>query len=280
MDVCRLVRHFMSICSACLPKVPWQLRIFFKNYVSEGLNKTFQDWATLILLFEAASAVKFSKKNQTDQGTSLPMSEQTKQSLKNPAGYTDDQIIRSLLGSELQREQVFAYLYRTSGWREWVIRHVAAEGGDEPAGEDVFQETLILFDRNIREGRFSNESALKTYFLGIAKQYWFNRRRNIRPVPLSPDYDQPVSENPERIALQEERRNIIDLVLEHLGEHCKKVLQLYKLSLSNEEIAQELELSSPEMAKKYTYRCREKFKSFVSGRKDILEHLDIRLNNE
>jgi RNA polymerase sigma factor (sigma-70 family) len=208
------------------------------------------------------------------------MSEQTKQTVKNPAGYTDDQIIRSLLGSEQQREQVFAYLYRASGWREWVVRYVAAEGGDEPAGEDVFQETLILFDRNIREGRFLKESAPKTYFIGIAKQYWFNRRRNIRPVPLSPDYDQPVSENPERIVLQEERRNIIELIIEQLGEHCKNVLQRYKLSLSNEEIAQELGLSSPEMAKKYTYRCREKFKTFVNGRKDLLDHLGIRLDNE
>ncbi|MCE7926716.1 MAG: sigma-70 family RNA polymerase sigma factor [Haliscomenobacteraceae bacterium CHB4] len=208
------------------------------------------------------------------------MPEQTKRPLKNPASFTDDQIIQALLGSEQQREMVFAYIYRSSGWREWVVRHVAGEGGDEPAGEDVFQETLILFDRNIREGRFSRESALQTYFLGIAKQYWFNRRRNIRPVPLAPDYDQPVSENPERIALQHERQNMIEQIIHHLGDHCKKVLELYKLSLSNEEIAQELGLSSPEMAKKYTYRCREKFKAFVLDRKDILDHLDIRLDNE
>lgn len=157
------------------------------------------------------------------------------------------------------------------------MRHVSYEGGDEPAGEDVFQEVLILFDRNIREGRFSKESSLQTYFLGIAKQWWFNRRRVARPVPLSPEYDQPVHDNPERMALRQERQDMIEHILSNLGEHCKKVLELYKLSLSNEEIAQELGLSSPEMAKKYTYRCREKFKAFVLGRKDILEHLDIQL---
>ncbi len=199
--------------------------------------------------------------------------------MKNPTAYTDEQIIGALLGAAPQREQVFAHLYRSSGWREWVLRHVSNEGGDEPAGEDVFQETLILFDRNIREGRFTGQSALQTYFLGIAKQYWFNRRRNIRPVPLSPEYDRPLTETPEHLALQQERQGIVADILASLGDHCQKVLSLYKLSLSNEEIALELGLSSPEMAKKYTYRCREKFKTFVLGRKDILEHLDLRLND-
>ena len=200
--------------------------------------------------------------------------------MANPAGRTDEQIIQALLGNLSQREEAFAYLYRSSGWREWVLRHVCREGGDEPAGEDVFQETLILFDRNIREGRFRGGSSLQTYFLGIAKQYWFNRRRNIRPGPL-PDTVKhyPDTDNPEQITLLIERQQMISHILEMMGEHCKKVLELYKLSLTNEEIASELGLSSPEMAKKYTYRCREKFRAFVLGRKDMVEHLDIRLHH-
>lgn len=200
--------------------------------------------------------------------------------MKHPAGLTDEQITQALLGSIRQREAIFTYLYRHSGWREWVLRHVQQEGGDAPAGEDVFQETLILFDRNIREARFQGNSRLKTYFFGIAKQFWFNRRRNVRPSSLPPEYDRPDTNHPEQIALQHERQTMIDDILKLLGDHCKKVLELYKLSLSNEEIARELNLSSPEMAKKYTYRCREKFRAFVLGRRDILEQLDLPLNDE
>lgn len=200
--------------------------------------------------------------------------------MKNLTGHTDEQIIQSLLGSVQQREGAFAYLYQSSGWREWVLQHVCREGGDEPGGEDVFQECLILLDRNIRDGRFLKESSLQTYFLGIAKQYWFNRRRNIRPVSMPPAYDHPDNDHPEWITLQNERQDMVNYIIGQLSDHCKEVLSLYKLSLTNEEIAQELGLSSPELAKKYTYRCREKFKSFVLSRKDILEHLDIRLIDE
>lgn len=208
------------------------------------------------------------------------MSEQINQTLKQPAGPTDEQILQALLGNAQQREAIFAYLYRLSGWRAWVLRHVQQEGGDAPAGEDVFQETLILFDRNIREARFQGNSSLKTYFFGIAKQYWFNRRRNIRPSSLPPEYDRPDNNHPEQLALQNERQTMINDILNLLGDHCKRVLGLYKLALSNEEIAAELGLSSPEMAKKYTYRCREKFRAFVLGRRDICEQFDIPLNDE
>lgn len=197
-----------------------------------------------------------------------------------PAGLSDEQIRIALLGNIQQREQLFAWLYRTSGWREWVLQHIETEGGDQAAGQDVFQETLILFDRNLREGRFNGDSSLKTYFLGIAKQYWFNRRRNIHPDALPDHYEVPNTETPEHIALSEERQNIVNHILTVIGEHCRKVLSLYKLSLSNEEIARELGLSSPEMAKKYTYRCREKFKAYVLSQKGMLEQLDIKSHEQ
>ena len=194
--------------------------------------------------------------------------------------FTDESITSALLGSEQARDEVFAYLYQKSGWRAWLINHVMHEGGSEQAGEDVFQETIILFDRNIREHRFKGGSALRTYFLGIGKQYWFNRQRGIKPISLEQSPEKPHHDTPENLYLTDERIQIIQEILEKIGEHCKKVLSLYKLSLSNEEIAQALGLSSPELAKKYAYRCREKFKSYVLERKEIMEHLDIKYSDE
>ena len=94
------------------------------------------------------------------------------------------------------------------------------------------------------------------------------------PVP-----ENPTAENPETITLDAEKELVINQILEYLGEHCRKVLALYKLSLSNEEIARELNLSSPELAKKYAYRCREKFKAYVMERKNIMDFLNIHHTN-
>lgn len=200
--------------------------------------------------------------------------------MSNQPHPTDEEMIAALLGAMPEREQFFIYLYERSGWRKWLVNYVCMEGGNEQAGEDVFQETVILFDRNIREGRFKGGSALKTYFLGIGKQYWFNRQRGIKPVSLEQRPEQTHQETPEHVFLTAERLRIVNDILDNIGTHCKKVLSLYKLSLSNEEIARELGLSNPELAKKYAYRCREKFRAYVLGRKEIIEHLDVRITDE
>ena len=169
------------------------------------------------------------------------------------------------------------YLYRDSGWRSVVINHVLSESGNVEDGEDVFQETVILFDRNIREGTFKGSSSLKTYFVGIAKQYWFNKRRSLKNhLNITDQFDISQTDTPELIYLKEERKSTMDTIIESLGSNCKEVLSLYKLSLSNEEIAHKLNLSSPEMAKKYTYRCREKLRTFLMKRKDLLSFFNVK----
>ncbi len=195
--------------------------------------------------------------------------------MKDTKHLTDQTILGAILGSQLEREQVFGYLYLHSGWKEKAVKFVVLEGGDSSTGEDIFQEALILLDRNIRENKFQNHSSLQTYFMGIVRQYWFNQQRKKRPMALSPEMKQLDEQDLEREVLRKEREHIIQVVMQTIGDHCKKVLSLYKLSLSNEEIARELGLSSPEMAKKYTYRCREKFKAFIEKHPVIKELLYV-----
>ena len=193
------------------------------------------------------------------------------------AKITDEVIISALLGGVDQRELVFKYFYQNSGYRSWVIDYVCSNQGDLASAEDVFQEAVIILDRSIRENKYEGSSSIKTYFFGIAKQYWFNQRRRMNKtihleIPDGPDQSLSIEDN----LLQEDIRNLIDDILNKIGEQCKKVLSLYKLSLSNKEISAELGLSSPELAKKYTYRCREKFKAYVLKRADLMKMLSIK----
>lgn len=199
------------------------------------------------------------------------------QMFEKSAKITDEVIISALLGGVDQRELVFKYFYQNSGYRSWVIDYVCSNQGDLASAEDVFQEAVIILDRSIRENKYEGSSSIKTYFFGIAKQYWFNQRRRMNKtihleIPDGPDQSLSIEDN----LLQEDIRNLIDDILLKIGEQCKKVLSLYKLSLSNKEISAELGLSSPELAKKYTYRCREKFKAYVLKRADLMKMLSIK----
>ncbi len=195
--------------------------------------------------------------------------------MKQATKWTDDNLKSAILGNPVQREAAFSYLYLQSGWREWVIRHVGKNGGDTNKGKDVFQEGVILFDRNLRLGVFKDGSTLQTYFYGIAKWVWFNILRTRGRIVSIPDIPELAGVDMETMILEEERKRAISWIISQLSETCRKVLPLYMLSHTNAEIAKELDLSSPEMAKKYIHRCREQFRKFVMQREWLRKLLNI-----
>ncbi|MFN0217152.1 MAG: RNA polymerase sigma factor [Saprospiraceae bacterium] len=195
--------------------------------------------------------------------------------MKQATEWTDDKLKSAILGNVAQREAAFSYLYQQSNWREWVIAHVLKEGGDKQDGADVYQESVILLDRNIRQGRYEGGSTLRTYFYGIAKWGWFNLLRTRRRIVSIPEIPELAGVDMETLILEEERKRAISWIILQLSETCRKVLPLYMLSHTNAEIAQELDLSSPEMAKKYIHRCREQFRKFVMQQEWLRKLLNI-----
>lgn len=178
----------------------------------------------------------------------------------------DSDIIAGITGSLKAREEVFRYLYLHSGIREQVVRHVCQTGGDVLQGEDVFQECMILLDRNIREARFEGRSLIHTYAIGIARQVWFNMRRTLKKVSyseISNEIPEEMTLSNEDVLLQKERVEWLNQIMKQLDVRCIEILKLYKLSFSNQEIANQLGIYNATLAKKYTYRCREKLKALI-----------------
>lgn len=180
---------------------------------------------------------------------------------------SDVQLLSAIKGQEAERNWALKYFFTNKLLKESVIGYVTNHGGNVQDGEDVFQDTVILFDRAIRESNFKGQSSLSTYFIGIAKWRWVSNRRkyggNVEFVPEQ--YDKPI-ENVEGRMIENERRAVIDEILKKIGERCKQILKFYKLSYSMEEIAQQMGYSSPELAKKNAYECRKKFKEYIEDK--------------
>lgn len=184
--------------------------------------------------------------------------------MKQESEWTDDKLIAAILGSRMEREAAFIYVYnKETGWLKWVIGHVKANGGGEQDGEDVFQESVVLFDRGIREGRFKGGVRLQTYFFGIAKWVWFNILRKKKRIVSIPEIPELYGMDIEEMILEDERKRVIDMIIEKLGKKCKQAFALYKLGHTMEEIAPALGLKNANQAKKRLQRCRDKFKDLV-----------------
>ena len=186
------------------------------------------------------------------------------------------ELISAIQKDGISRDLALQAVYNDPKLRLAVIRLIQSNGGNIQDAEDVFQDTLILFDRQIREGNFNGQSAWATYFVGIAKWRWVSVKRKFgRDTELKTEHFEEIVESVEARAIENEKRQIIDEILAKIGEKCKNLLKLYKLSYSMEEIAQLLGLNSPELAKKNAYECRKKFRAYVEENPDYKNFLNV-----
>lgn len=185
----------------------------------------------------------------------------TRSFVKKKHHLTDHEIITAVQAGGAARAAALQYLYLKSGLREAVNRTVLDQGGSMADAQDVFQESFVLLDRNLREGRFEGRSTLSTYLVAIAKWKWLGmRRQEGRYTELAAaQYDTEV-ESPEVSAIDQEQRALLAAALEQIGERCKQLLGMYQMDYSMAEIAQAMGYQSQDVAKKEAYRCRMKLR--------------------
>jgi RNA polymerase sigma factor (sigma-70 family) len=180
--------------------------------------------------------------------------------------WSDEALVSGIRAGGSARDEALKRLYLMPGLRETVIRYVLANGGSRQDAQDIFQEALVILDRNVREGRYEARSALSTYFVAIAKWRWVTVRRQMgRYTDLSPAHYDAEVESPETAAIREEYRELFQEALSQIGERCRELLRLYQLDHSMEEIAQIMHYNSADVAKKEAYRCRMRFRELLEN---------------
>lgn len=175
--------------------------------------------------------------------------------------FSQPELLAALMGTDAERRKnAMRCLFDDPKLRQSAIGHVRRHGGNRQDGEDVFQEAILLFDRKVRAGAFNGQGSLEAYFMGIVRWHWFNecqRNGRLKPSELPPEL--PFEDNPELHYLRTERREALEKLLEQLTEKCKKILKLYQLDYTMEEVAKAMGYANAGVAKKEAFLCRQRF---------------------
>ena len=184
--------------------------------------------------------------------------------MAKPSFQNDQAIMAALLGSPQERRQALQFFFTDRRLMDRVVRYVQSHKGTEQDGKDIFEETFIVFERQVRTGHFRGESSLETWFHGIARWQWTAVQRKRRPTIEPEDLSLPSSQpNPENLLILEERRVMLEQLIAQLGERCQKLLSWFKLSYSMREIQQQMGYSSEQVAANEVHACRTKLKKIV-----------------
>lgn len=187
----------------------------------------------------------------------------------------DVDLVSALKGSEKERRQALQYFFENPRLMKWVLKYVQVQGGSEQDGKDVFEDSFIIFERQVRTGHYRGESSLETFFHGIVRWEWLAFRRKNRPdANLEKQPEMPSEDHsPEKILISEERRVILSNLMTQVGERCQKLIGLFQLNYSMREIREMQGYSSDQVAANEVHSCREKLKKVIQQRPDLLEAL-------
>lgn len=174
---------------------------------------------------------------------------------------TDAELCDAIASGSEARNRAIETIYNWHEMKEKVTTYVQRHGGNRSDGLDIFHDGIVALDKNIRSGKYRAESNLQGYFYTICRFIWNNewrRRMKLTSGEVQEFHLEPDDITPEVLLYSQEETILLRKVLQLLDESCKKILTMWKLSYSMVEIATELNLSSPELAKKYRFRCMQK----------------------
>lgn len=175
--------------------------------------------------------------------------------------FSDSEILDHIRAGGPSRQTAIAAIYRRKQLKNQIVAFVTKNSGNREDGIDIFHEGIIALDDNIRKGTYEGRGQLSGYLFTVCRFLWLNKlKKNKRMVYTAEDseLDQVNFETPEVLSLNKEQKKLLDMLVSQVGEKCSKILEMWKLSYSMEDIATEVGLKNAGIARKHRYNCFQK----------------------
>ena len=195
--------------------------------------------------------------------------------------YSSNELVNMLCGTEVNRELALYFIYKKSGWVEEVRSIMLRYGHDDVSIKDAIHDSIIILDKNVRNGQFKHEYTLKNYFFGICLGRVKSNKRTTRRIEDDVDVNQmniEIIDTPESTFLQEELKNTIQKLLNLMDKTCQELLKKYMLSFSMKEIREILNIKSDVMTRKKAHECRSKLAQLIDSNPTIKRFLKEHIN--
>ncbi|WP_055436408.1 RNA polymerase sigma factor [Lacinutrix algicola] len=166
-----------------------------------------------------------------------------------------DQKILELFKND-KRSKAFKELYKLYPRIEKLI---LSKGGKKSDAQDVFQEALIILNRNLQKSDFKLTASFSTYLYSVSRFVWKDMQNKFSTQELHDLKDNEVSIF--HHVLEEKKYRFAESAFRELGERCQELLQrFYFKKMSFKAIAEVMQFKSEKIAKNQKYKCLKKAK--------------------
>ena len=179
---------------------------------------------------------------------------------------------RSLIGAIKQpgrvAEDAIKQLYRDH--YSLLEQYVLQNQGSRSDAEDIFQETMVAFIRQVEEGKFRGESSIKTFLYALNRNIWLNELKK-RGRSQSREERFAAGEEKMQLAIDgilEQQEHNMELMrsIQNLGDSCKKILLLfYYEQRPIREILSVVSYQNEQVVRNKKMKCLKKLEEMVKA---------------
>lgn len=170
-------------------------------------------------------------------------------------------IEESLLeGIRLNDTDTLEYIYKK--FYPSVKTFIVLNSGNDDDAKDIFQESIIVIFRRLKDESFTITCSFKTYIFSISKNLWLKEleRRKIErnKIHYNEGFDTSDCDIDEPVSTEKfDRYKLYQTHFLSLSKDCQKVLRLFLDKVPLKEIASIMGYASEKYAKKRKYQCKE-----------------------
>lgn len=164
-----------------------------------------------------------------------------------------------------QREKAFSKLYKLYPKIETLV---ISKGGQKTDASDVFQEVLIILNRNLEKTDFKLTSSFYTYLYSVSRFVWKDIQKKFSKLELG--HLNKTENLSFHDVLEEKKYQRAERAFLELGDRCQQILQLfYHKAMSFKDIANVMQFKSEKIAKNQKYKCLTKAKDIYQTSKTV-----------
>jgi RNA polymerase sigma factor (sigma-70 family) len=134
-----------------------------------------------------------------------------------------------------------------------VRKLILQRNGTEQDAIDIFQDGIIIFNRNLKNGKFRGESSIKTYLFSICKNLWLKEfERQQRQSSIDHNLIYTTADDIGYL----KNVHVVTQLIDKLHEDCRKILvEYYYNNKSMSELKNMFNVNSVQAAKNKKWRC-------------------------
>lgn len=186
---------------------------------------------------------------------------------------TEDNLLSALRLPDIESPVRLLY----ENYFESLVSYICKNGGSEEDGADIFQEAVLVLTCKVKTGQFREESSVKTFLFSIARNLWLHEQRTRkRRISREEIYMQTEAvEESERVFAKEgSHRQMLNEVMQKIGDGCKKLLHgFYYENKSVRELQLQFAYQNDQVLRNRKSKCLKKLKELITERPALLNHL-------